>query len=109
MGGAGEGQGPSGDRQARSEVRCCLPDVSPRETPKGLAGRAKGTETSGGGGVVGAEPALGDPGEGAQVVRGEREGRQRVPARRARRSEEQTSELQSRENLVCRLLLEKKK
>src|SRR5436309_11932236 len=31
------------------------------------------------------------------------------PARRRRRSEEHTSELQSRENLVCRLLLEKKK
>src|SRR5690606_40848352 len=30
-------------------------------------------------------------------------------ARRALRSEEHTSELQSRENLVCRLLLEKKK
>src|SRR5690606_40855573 len=29
--------------------------------------------------------------------------------RRSRRSEEHTSELQSRENLVCRLLLEKKK
>src|SRR5690606_39799262 len=29
--------------------------------------------------------------------------------RRLRRSEEHTSELQSRENLVCRLLLEKKK
>src|SRR5690606_42012876 len=29
--------------------------------------------------------------------------------RRATRSEEHTSELQSRENLVCRLLLEKKK
>src|SRR5207302_7023850 len=29
--------------------------------------------------------------------------------RRRRRSEEHTSELQSRENLVCRLLLEKKK
>src|SRR5215475_16018688 len=29
--------------------------------------------------------------------------------RRASRSEEHTSELQSRENLVCRLLLEKKK
>src|SRR5690606_40346677 len=33
-----------------------------------------------------------------------------VPAcRSAKRSEEHTSELQSRENLVCRLLLEKKK
>src|SRR5438477_9420393 len=31
-----------------------------------------------------------------------------VPARRARRSEEHTSELQSHVNLVCRLLLEKK-
>src|SRR5690606_42123236 len=32
-----------------------------------------------------------------------------VVAARQRRSEEHTSELQSRENLVCRLLLEKKK
>src|SRR5690606_40213743 len=31
------------------------------------------------------------------------------PSRRSVRSEEHTSELQSRENLVCRLLLEKKK
>src|SRR5690606_39875572 len=31
------------------------------------------------------------------------------PLLRAERSEEHTSELQSRENLVCRLLLEKKK
>src|SRR5690606_41419301 len=37
--------------------------------------------------------------------------RHRIPASGARavRSEEHTSELQSRENLVCRLLLEKKK
>src|SRR5690606_41494824 len=33
---------------------------------------------------------------------------ERVPVRRQARSEEHTSELQSRENLVCRLLLEKK-
>src|SRR5207302_3881662 len=33
----------------------------------------------------------------------------RDPGRRLERSEEHTSELQSRENLVCRLLLEKKK
>src|SRR5690606_41603530 len=33
----------------------------------------------------------------------------RQGARQAGRSEEHTSELQSRENLVCRLLLEKKK
>src|SRR5690606_40892158 len=35
--------------------------------------------------------------------------RHRPQRARARRSEEHTSELQSRENLVCRLLLEKKK
>src|SRR5690606_41632432 len=47
----------------------------------------------------------------------EREAERRVAVERARmarevhdlRSEEHTSELQSRENLVCRLLLEKKK
>src|SRR5207302_10027099 len=52
---------------------------------------------------------------GVGVGRGRR--RDREPARRAGcrgaprvlRSEEHTSELQSRENLVCRLLLEKKK
>src|SRR5688572_31683220 len=32
-----------------------------------------------------------------------------IPVRAARRSEEHTSELQSQSNLVCRLLLEKKK
>src|SRR5215475_15317677 len=32
-----------------------------------------------------------------------------LPCRRRPRSEEHTSELQSRENLVCRLLLQKKK
>src|SRR5436309_6871057 len=35
--------------------------------------------------------------------------RRRSPATAGRRSEEHTSELQSREKLVCRLLLEKKK
>src|SRR5688572_32748688 len=33
----------------------------------------------------------------------------RIPAARMNRSEEHTSELQSQSNLVCRLLLEKKK
>src|SRR5690606_40158692 len=36
-------------------------------------------------------------------------GRDRVASAASSRSEEHTSELQSRENLVCRLLLEKKK
>src|SRR2546426_5950866 len=40
---------------------------------------------------------------------GERELERRRPQRRAPRSEEHTSELQSPCNLVCRLLLEKKK
>src|SRR5436305_2224941 len=38
-----------------------------------------------------------------------RRGRRHVPRSRQRRSEEHTSELQSRPHLVCRLLLEKKK
>src|SRR5690606_41783541 len=37
------------------------------------------------------------------------EGLKALPWRMAKRSEEHTSELQSRENLVCRLLREKKK
>src|SRR3712207_8040820 len=36
-------------------------------------------------------------------------GRRRAPGTACRRSEEHTSELQSRQYLVCRLLLEKKK
>src|SRR5436309_11325262 len=47
-------------------------------------------------------------------ARGGADAQGRAPARRHRagveaRSEEHTSELQSRENIVCRLLLEKKK
>src|SRR6266496_6855619 len=42
-----------------------------------------------------------------RVTRGWRRGRSGAPA--LRRSEEHTSELQSRRDLVCRLLLEKKK
>src|SRR2546430_11374805 len=38
-----------------------------------------------------------------------RRGRRRRDGGRAKRSEEHTSELQSQSNLVCRLLLEKKK
>src|SRR2546429_5320003 len=47
----------------------------------------------------------GDRAHDARDVRQQR----RVAARRERRSEEHTSELQSRLHLVCRLLLEKKK
>src|SRR5207302_9244879 len=45
---------------------------------------------------------------GLRVLCGEESGTDVIDSRRAR-SEEHTSELQSRENLVCRLLLEKKK
>src|SRR5690606_39868884 len=62
------------------------------------------------GGAIGGA-AAGDP-SGADRLhrrgRGDR-GRRRTRMGRWVRSEEHTSELQSRENLVCRLLLEKKK
>src|SRR5690606_41956105 len=48
------------------------------------------------------------PGTARTVARGSRPPRAAAPAT-ITRSEEHTSELQSRENLVCRLLLEKKK
>src|SRR5690349_22203203 len=44
-----------------------------------------------------------------QVEHGRPGRRRRTAERRLRRSEEHTSELQSRRDLVCRLLLEKKK
>src|SRR5690606_42054108 len=57
--------------------------------------------------AVGDEPAVAPPhADGAPRARAPRALRHR-PARCVR-SEEHTSELQSRENLVCRLLLEKK-
>src|SRR3712207_8841836 len=60
--------------------------------------------------LPGGSTALDFPGDPAtstseQPVRGRRE----RPPRRPQRSEEHTSELQSRQYLVCRLLLEKKK
>src|SRR5690606_41339022 len=53
------------------------------------------------------DEALGELRDGAVVLEVQRCGVERV--RVVARSEEHTSELQSRENLVCRLLLEKKK
>src|SRR2546430_5779478 len=46
---------------------------------------------------------------GEDPPQGGRGGRLSDPQNQARRSEEHTSELQSQSNLVCRLLLEKKK
>src|SRR3712207_8353967 len=45
----------------------------------------------------------------ARLARAAREARRALRRRQDRRSEEHTSELQSRQYLVCRLLLEKKK
>src|SRR3712207_8922996 len=68
---------------------------SRRERPRpGLVGR----------GLVPLRPAV----AGAAVGGGEAAHRPREPADLAVRSEEHTSELQSRQYLVCRLLLEKK-
>src|SRR5260221_9210109 len=47
--------------------------------------------------------------EGRLAQRDQCDGERRVGLRGARRSEEHTSELQSHSDLVCRLLLEKKK
>src|SRR5258708_18661296 len=72
--------------------------------------RARGAEGGG-------QPRGGGPREGARRARARAHhaahlphlGRAaRVPARQAGRSEEHTSELQSPDHLVCRLLLEKK-
>src|SRR5438270_5487445 len=46
---------------------------------------------------------------GHPLLRARDRGIERIPLRRPPRSEEHTSELQSQSNLVCRLLLEKKK
>src|SRR2546430_6830764 len=67
------------------------------------------------------QPELGAGPQGPRLLRGVRRPRHRLlrvraegrapedPRARPRRSEEHTSELQSQSNLVCRLLLEKKK
>src|SRR3712207_8647212 len=64
-------------------------------------------------GVPAAGPVLprddGGPGPPGRRLRGHRRRLARGRERTLRRSEEHTSELQSRQYLVCRLLLEKKK
>src|SRR3712207_7291765 len=72
------------------------------------SGRAGGGARDGGGARRAA--ALAGRATGAGDQRGRLPaGRSRVLRRRLGRSEEHTSELQSRQYLVCRLLLEKKK
>src|SRR3712207_8373758 len=75
---------------------------------------AAGAEVVHGRAGEGADPADAvvvrlQPGEAAVRRHADGAGEDAVPAADADRSEEHTSELQSRQYLVCRLLLEKKK
>src|SRR5690606_40978005 len=83
------------------------------EVARGSRGKAEPRERRGNSGVVSASP------DRQEAYRDRQGCRRRPPQEEARggfrgdcqpafRSEEHTSELQSRENLVCRLLLEKK-
>src|SRR5256885_3409715 len=73
-------------------------EASPTHAP-GAGGKPSGTMPGGG------TPARGEGAARESVARAEAG----IVARTAHRSEEHTSELQSPCNLVCRLLLEKKK
>src|SRR5690349_23432317 len=55
------------------------------------------------------EPVVGRDDQNGPVPQVDPEAHRAQPHKRTRRSEEHTSELQSRRDLVCRLLLEKKK
>src|SRR4051812_7636820 len=81
----------------RSSAAACARGVDPRGVDHARQGeRGDGDETAG-------EPDL-------REAQGEARGPDKVvPQQLDRRSEEHTSELQSHVNLVCRLLLEKKK
>src|SRR3712207_8562266 len=71
----------------------------PRRVAAGLVRRARGG--------MSATPAF--PRAARRPLGRRRPGGRRLAVRLVRRSEEHTSELQSRQYLVCRLLLEKKK
>src|SRR5690606_39286032 len=98
----------------RQLLRRCSSASPPRRRPPGPPPSPYTTlfRSRSGGGVRGAAFHRADARRGgprddiAHDVREQR--RARGQRRRAQRSEEHTSELQSRENLVCRLLLEKK-
>src|SRR5690606_41726302 len=76
-----------------SARRSC-PWSATRTGVRSIASRAWSCTSSGGSGLLGSRKST---------------SRTRSASSAARRSEEHTSELQSREKLVCRLLLEKKK
>src|SRR5690349_762561 len=82
---------------------CALPICRPRPPPEETPASSESSPPC----ARGASPR-----SGARCDRGTRACRRldrwRAPTRSRRRSEEHTSELQSRRDLVCRLLLEKK-
>src|SRR2546430_11594787 len=80
-----------------------LHDALPISRSAGRPAVVDGVHPPGGSGAPGRE------GRVREKARGAREGADPEGRRRSRRSEEHTSELQSQSNLVCRLLLEKKK
>src|SRR3712207_7238411 len=82
----------------RSHVRHLLGGGLAHHAGAGRGGRGRDAAVGGGDGL---DDARGDP----YAVVGDR----LVDRRHLQRSEEHTSELQSRQYLVCRLLLEKKK
>src|SRR2546421_2425687 len=91
------------------------PDRRPGRPPGALAGggsavagRARGTHDAPARRAVGGRAATLRRGAGAGARSGSRPGGRAV-GQPGSRSEEHTSELQSRSDLVCRLLLEKKK
>src|SRR5690554_7303490 len=95
------GGGAAGLRRYAAAPRCPDPQPAPLRCPYRRGERADAPRVRGAlrpGGALRASPAL---------PRGGRAGL-RPAAGRPRRSEEHTSELQSRPHLVCRLLLEKK-
>src|SRR2546428_10036054 len=73
---------------------------------RSAVGQGHGLHGAGGADALGAEGQVGGRQGDSRSDAGTRE---RHRLRAARRSEEHTSELQSRSDLVCRLLLEKKK
>src|SRR5690606_12233442 len=93
---------PAGGRGARApRARWRAGGLGRVPRPRGARARPRGDRVG-----------LGAADRGARAARGPRRRVRALGAprdRRERRSEEHTSELQSRENLVCRLLLEKKK
>src|SRR5258708_24399541 len=92
---------PSGHYKRSPHSLCCARSAAPPRGPLFALGRPGGKKSAAG--TLAQDPA--DSGPGRLIARNAF-GQQ---AQRGQRSEEHTSELQSPDHLVCRLLLEKKK